>query len=53
MKFMDYTFSRAFDGNIIFDPDLTPEKLGVRSGDCFEVRIRDNQVILEKKKYNE
>ena len=53
MKFIDYTFSKAFDGNIIFDPELRPEQLDVRSGDCFEVKIRDNVIILEKKRYNE
>lgn len=53
MKFIDYTFSRAFDGNIIFDPELTAEKLGVKTGDCFEVVIRDNVIVLEKKQYNE
>lgn len=53
MKFIDYTFSKAFDGNIIFDPDLKPEQLGVRNGDCFQVVIRDNIIVLEKKQYNE
>ena len=54
MKFVDYTFSKAFDGNIIFDPQLKPEQLGVKPGDCFEVKVNENNVIiLEKKQYNE
>ena len=53
MKFVDYTFTRTFDDNILFDPEIKPEQLVVKNGDCFEVKIRDNKVILEKKRYNE
>jgi hypothetical protein len=53
MKFVDYTITRTFDDNIIFDEDLKPEQLGVKPGDCFEVKIRDNKIILEKMYYNE
>ena len=37
MKFVDYTFSKAFDGNIIFDPELKPEQLDglLKSGNAY------------------
>ena len=53
MVFDKYTFTKTFDGSIVFDAELKAEQLGVKPGDCFEVAIRDNKIVLEKKKYNE
>ena len=54
MTFIDYTFTKAYDGSLILDKELTAEQLDVRSGDCFEVKVNaDGVIVLEKKKYNE
>lgn len=53
MLFIDYTFTKAFDDNIIFDKDLKPEQLNIKEGDRFIAKIINNAVVLVKEQNNE
>ena len=47
--FVDYNFKLGPDGSIFFDEELTPELLGVSSGDKFEVILAPGVGIIFKK----
>lgn len=48
MLFVDYVFEKA-GKNIVFDKELNPESLDVKSGDKFVAHINDdNRLILVK-----
>lgn len=48
MLFVDYAFEKA-GKNIVFDKELDPKSLDVKSGDEFVVHINeDNRIILVK-----
>lgn len=49
MLFVDYHLE-VNQGRIVFDKELTAEKLGVREGDEYIVKVEDGQVILVKMK---
>jgi hypothetical protein len=48
MKFLDYTFDLMSNDDIVFDSELTADKLNVRPGDLFEVVLVDGAVVLQK-----
>lgn len=53
LTFLDYTFMVPSPGIIMFDAELDPDKLCVKDGDKFEVRIKDGRIIfrgIERKK---
>lgn len=39
MRFMDYTFTVSSLGDIVFDEELDPKALNVKTGDKFEAVI--------------
>jgi Txe/YoeB family toxin of Txe-Axe toxin-antitoxin module len=48
MLYVDYVFEKA-GNNIVFDAELKPESLKVKTGDKFVVQINeDNRIILVK-----
>jgi formylmethanofuran dehydrogenase subunit D len=47
MLFVDYHLE-VNQGRILFDKELTAEKLGLREGDEYIVTIEDGQVVLIK-----
>lgn len=48
MTFLDYTFTVVGDSDIIFDKELTLEKLGLKEGDTFELVTVCDTVVLKK-----
>jgi formylmethanofuran dehydrogenase subunit D len=49
MLFVDYHLE-VNQGRIVFDKELTVEKLGLREGDEYIVTVEDGQVVLIKMK---
>ena len=49
MIFMDYFFDLVGE-NILMDPELKPEQIKVKHGDCFIVHINNGRVVLIKVK---
>ena len=49
MRFVDYTFALASTGDIVMDEELTPDQLGVKAGDKFEVVLVPGIGIVFKK----
>lgn len=47
--FVEYTFTLMPSGDIVLDDQLRPSKLGITSGDQFEVVITPDGVIVLKK----
>ena len=47
--FVDYTLTLMPSGDIVLDDQLRPSRLGVTSGDQFEVVITPDGVIVLKK----
>ena len=48
MVFVDYAFEKI-NSNILFDKELGPQLLGVKSGDKFVVHVtEDNRILLAK-----
>ena len=48
MLFADYAFETV-NNNILFDKELGPESLGVKSGDKFVVHVtEDNRIVFVK-----
>ena len=45
MLFVDYAFEKA-GKNIVFDKELNPESLDLKSGDNFVVHINENNQLL-------
>jgi hypothetical protein len=45
MIFADYVFETV-NNNILFDKELSPESLDIKSGDKFVVHINENNRIL-------
>jgi len=51
MTFSDYFITLFFDGSIMFDTELTAEKLEIKEGDTFVAKLNEaGTVILEKQK---
>jgi hypothetical protein len=48
--FLDYSFSLTENGDIRFDPEITPEHLVVGEGDQFTVEIRSGTVVFVRRK---
>ena len=49
MRFVDYTFALTSTGDIVMDEELTPDQLGVKAGDKFEVVLVPGIGIVFKK----
>jgi hypothetical protein len=45
MLYVDYVFETA-GNNILFDKELTPESLNVKTGDKFVVEVNENNRII-------
>ena len=46
LTFVDYNIIVPSSGVIIFDDELSPELLGVKNGDIFEVIVKDGKIMF-------
>lgn len=46
ITFIDYNIVVPTSGFIVFDDEISPELLGVKHGDIFEVIVKDGKVMF-------